>query len=61
MRGVTVSKSFSTGEERAKKLTSFKMVRDRAVSWQQELDRERPSRPSSGSPAEGEQQTSPIP
>lgn len=39
MRGVTVSNSFSLGEEGAKNLTHFKMEHDKAVSWQQELGR----------------------
>lgn len=60
MRGVTVSNIFSAGEEGAKKLTSFKMEHDKAVSWQQELSRECPSRPSSGLPGSGEQRTVPI-
>lgn len=36
-------------------------MHDKAVSWQQELDREHPSRPSSSSPREGERQTWPYP
>lgn len=39
VRGVTVSDSFSVREEGAKNLPSFKMERDKAESWQQELGR----------------------
>lgn len=60
MRGVTVSNSFSVGEEGAKHLTHFKMEHDNAVSWQQELGSVS-FQPRSGSPGEGEQRTGPTP